>query len=106
MDKRTITMFQFMECFADIAPDCQVTLINISNGGSRLHKYQISKDICGNLYVDLSKPHTLPEWCSIFDGFDACFDNILVRCWSIKSMTKTSVPMVDKIAVFIKEKEV
>lgn len=100
MDKRTITMFQFMECFADIAPDCQVTLINVSNGGSRLHKYHI----CESIYVDLSKPHTLPEWCSIFDGFDVCFDKILVRCWSIKSMTNASVPMVDKIAVFIKEK--
>lgn len=103
MDKRTITMFQLMECFADIAPDCQVTLINVSNGGSRLHKYHISNGICESLYVDLSKPHTLPEWCSIFDGFDVCFDNILVRYWSIKSLTKTKVPMVDKMAIFIKE---
>lgn len=104
MEKRAITMFQFMECFADIAPDCQVTLINVSNGGSRLHKYHIDNGICESLYVDLSKPHTLPEWCSIFDGFGVCFDNIPVRCWCIKSLTKTSVPMVDKITVFIKEK--
>lgn len=103
MDKRTITMFQFMECFADIAPDCQVTLINVSNGDKRLHKYRISGDIYGRLYVDLSKPHTLLEWCSIFDGFDVCFDNILVRYWSIKSLTKTMAPMVDKMAIFIKE---
>lgn len=97
MNKRTITMFQLMECFADIAPDCEVTLINLDNN---IHKYYVS----GPIYVDLSKPHTLPKWCEIFNSWGVNFDDVLVRCWSIKSITNTSVPMVDKMVVFIKEK--
>lgn len=96
--ERTITMFQFMECFANLTENCEVTLINLDNN---LHKYHLE----GSIYVDLSKPHTLPEWCSIFNGFGVCFDDILVRCWDVKGVEESPMHniMINKVTVFIKE---
>lgn len=96
----TITMRQFIDCFANIAPDCAVTLVSC---GEPYNKYHVRK----NIYVDLSKPHTLSEWCSIFDGFEAVFDDVLVKCWAIKGFTKRPKldPMINKMTILIKKSQ-
>lgn len=99
MEECAITMFQFMECFANIAPECEVTLVNCSGSPHLYHSDDITKG------VNLHGTHTLPEWCMIFDKNGINFNKILVRFWAVKSFKELTLldPMIEKLTIWIKE---
>lgn len=94
-----IQMIDFVECCANIAPECEVTLVSCGKNPNVYHSGDTAKS------VNLHGTHTLPEWCMIFDKNGINFNKILVRCWAVKSFKELNLfdPMIEKLTIWIKE---